>query len=762
MSSKSFVLLRKLLKVHSISSCRLFSSSAVYRASKRHYDLLVVGGGAGGMSVAATKFKGISSVGLMDGAQKHYYQPLWTLVGAGVKEFAETERRMKDIIPPGVDWIPDAAETFDPEKCIVKTAKGAAIGYKYLVIATGMQLDYNKVDGLVNALENSPKVCSNYSPVYVHKTFPCIENFKEGNAIFTFPNSPVKCAGAPQKIMYLTEWQFKKMGKREKASFKFFSPLPVIFACKKYAQTLDKICADRNLRCYFKRNLIKVDSDKNMATFQNIDDPKDVKSHEYEMLHVSPPMGPVNVMMNAGTLVNKAGFLTVNKETLQHTRYPNIFGIGDCTDVPTSKTAAAAAAQAGHLRKNLSAMIEGKPLGSLYDGYTSCPLTTGYEEVVMAEFDFELQPKETFPFDQSVPRKSMYLIKKDWLPKIYWDKMLKNGSFSPVYPNPWSADQRRFAEILRIMESEGFDFKWEDHSKEVFASIRKIRSDHAFADVTLHSGGRNFVAHKVLLAASSRFFEDLLAGLPANKCNVLVLTDVRPEILRALLDFIYEGESSVGNNLLEDFLTAAKKLQIRGLHSFDARKSRKRKTSGHLRGSTQENDDDEVVSPGRETAENTPVNSTNASESNKPKSMVLGPSVSPTTEEIDTESCVQVKVETGEGKEFDDASAEWVEEETCADGEYCEEGNEQEEYIVDLENSDMKIPPEVSRKFVSSVPRTMPSICRESNFDISVPSHHSTCAEFYLSFRTVLNTVMEGLPFIEGRSSSGEDVLPRL
>ncbi|XP_071070275.1 sulfide:quinone oxidoreductase, mitochondrial isoform X3 [Dasypus novemcinctus] len=277
-----------------------------------------------------------------------------------------------------------------------------------------------------------PKIGSNYSVRTVEKTWKALQDFKEGNAIFTFPNTPVKCAGAPQKIMYLSEAYFRKMGKRPKANIIFNTSLGAIFGVKKYADALQKIIQDRNLTVNYKQNLIEVRADKQEAVFENLDKPGETQVISYEMLHVTPPMGPPDVI-KMSPVADAAGWVDVDKETLQHKRYPNVFGIGDCTNLPTSKTAAAVAAQSGILDKTISRIMKNQIPMKKYDGYTSCPLVTGYSRVILAEFDYNAQPLETFPFDQSKERLSMYLMKADMMPFLYWNMMLRGYWGGPAF-----------------------------------------------------------------------------------------------------------------------------------------------------------------------------------------------------------------------------------------------------------------------------------------------------------------------------------------
>ncbi|XP_071297555.1 sulfide:quinone oxidoreductase, mitochondrial isoform X2 [Agelaius tricolor] len=379
-------------------------------AVRDYYEVLVLGGGAGGISMSARMKRrvGAENVAVVEPNKTHYYQPLWTLVGGGAKQLAASARPMKSVMPSGVEWIRSQVTALEPDKNYVWLENDIRVSYKYLIIALGISLHYEKIKGLPEGF-NHPKIGSNYSAQTVEKTWRALQDFKEGNAIFTFPNTPVKCAGAPQKIMYLTDAYLRKTGKRSKANIIFNTSLGVIFGVKKYADALLEIIKDKNIVVNYKRNLIEVRADKQEAVFENLDKPGETEVYQYEMLHVTPPMGPPAVLINS-PVSDASGWVDVDKETLQHKKYPNVFGIGDCTNLPTSKTAAA------------------------YDGYTSCPLVTGYNKVILAEFDYNAQPLETFPIDQSKERRTMYHMKADMMPLLYWNALLKGywGGPAPI------------------------------------------------------------------------------------------------------------------------------------------------------------------------------------------------------------------------------------------------------------------------------------------------------------------------------------------
>eukprot|EP00096_Caligus_rogercresseyi_P012124 TRINITY_DN4994_c0_g1_i1.p1 TRINITY_DN4994_c0_g1~~TRINITY_DN4994_c0_g1_i1.p1 ORF type:complete len:434 (-),score=68.13 TRINITY_DN4994_c0_g1_i1:126-1427(-) len=418
----------------SFSSIRCFSSSSGLLASKS-YKLLVVGGGAGGCSIAS-KFAsklGRGHVGIIEPKNEHYYQPLWTLVGGGQCKLEDSGKPMSTVLPKKADWIQQKAMNFKPEENKVVIEDGTEIEYEYLVVAMGIQLNYNKIKGLEDALQ-TPGVGSNYHSAYVKNTWKSICDFKSGNALFTFPSTPIKCAGAPQKIMYLAEREFKKRGIREKANVSYHTSLPVLFGVKKYADSLWEVVNERGINVNLRSNLIELKPDSREAVFQNMDAPEDLKTLPYEMIHVTPPMSAPDVLSGCKTLVDTTGYLNVDKETLQHLTYPNIFGVGDCTNVPTSKTAAAVAAEVGVVRRNLWSVMQGQNSRAVYDGYTSCPLVIGPGECILAEFDFNAppQPLETFPINQAKPRKLIYYMKKHMMPQVYWT-MLKGYWEGPKY-----------------------------------------------------------------------------------------------------------------------------------------------------------------------------------------------------------------------------------------------------------------------------------------------------------------------------------------
>lgn len=390
-----------------------------------HVQVLIIGGGTAGLTVAAQlrNRPNAPEVAIIEPSEKHYYQPLWTLVGGGVFPREESERNEADFIPAGVTWIRDAVTSIDPEARSVVTVGGRTVGYDWLIVAAGVQLDWTKIPGLAESVGKAGTgVVSNYSYDTVASTWEAIRTFRGGTAIFTEPKTPVKCGGAPQKIMYLADDAFRKSGVRDRSRVMFINAKAVNFTAPAYAKALMAICNERSLEVQLEKELVALRPASREAVFRAKDGSE--AALRYDLIHVTPPMSAPDFIKRSA-LANADGWVDVDKHTLAHTRFPRVFSLGDCSSLPTSKTGAAIREQAPVLVENLLAAMEGQAATARYDGYTACPVVTGYGKLVMAEFDYSKEPKESFPFDQSRERYSMYALKAYMLPKMYWHGMLR-------------------------------------------------------------------------------------------------------------------------------------------------------------------------------------------------------------------------------------------------------------------------------------------------------------------------------------------------
>ncbi len=396
-------------------------------ATSTHHEVLIVGAGSAGISVAARLARrGVTGIGLLDPAEMHYYQPLWTLVGGGRAPLSESGQPMGGLIPQGVTWIRDAGAGIDPDAHTVTTAGGATLSYEYLVVCPGIQLDWATVPGMPEALE-TPVVSSNYSYDMAPKTWANIERMRSGTAVFTMPAGPIKCAGAPQKIAYLAADHWRQQGVLDDIRVVLVLPTPGMFGVPVFAQELERVVADYGIEVRKSSEAVEIDAaGRQVVVADNADGTRE--SIGYDFMHVVPPQSAPD-WIKATPLAdpeNPAGYVSVDKHTMQHTRYPNVYALGDAGSTPNSKTGAAIRKQAPVVAENLTATMAGKQPTATYDGYASCPLTTSRNKMLLAEFDYTMEPAPTFPLiDATRSRRDMWYLKRYGLPFMYWNLMLK-------------------------------------------------------------------------------------------------------------------------------------------------------------------------------------------------------------------------------------------------------------------------------------------------------------------------------------------------
>lgn len=438
------------------------------------HQIIVIGGGTGGIMTAAQLMrakKGLD-IAIIEPSEMHAYQPAWTLVGAGLMDYDDTVRKEKKLIPSGVKWIKDRVKDIDPDNNKVILEGGGEIGYEYLVAAPGIQINLDGIKGLKEAFGKGG-VCSNYvDPDYTREV---LKNFKGGNALFTQAPTPIKCPGAPQKIMYLAAEDIEKRGLKEASNVIFSSNGTVIFGVQPFRDELEVYLKKYDIKQRFGYKLVEIDGAKQEAHYVRLPLPEgseyvknddanssgyfvqsesgeklaeeeknDGQLHEgkrfvvkYEMLHLAPPQSAPTWLQNT-KLANQdgpnKGWMAVDANSMQSRFYPNVFGVGDATDLPTARTGAAIRKQAPVVVKNIMYLMEGKEASDKgYTGYSSCPLVVAHNKMLLAEFGYEgkrmSDPILSTFFNTGKASYPMWILKRHGLPFLYWNMMLKGYDF---------------------------------------------------------------------------------------------------------------------------------------------------------------------------------------------------------------------------------------------------------------------------------------------------------------------------------------------
>ena len=394
------------------------------------YDIVIVGGGAAGIAVASSLKTRRSDleIALIDPADIHYYQPGWTMVGGGIFDASTTAKTMGSLIPKGVTWIKSAVAAFEPGDDAVILDGCRVVKYKRLIVCPGLKLDWHKVDGLVDTLGRNG-VTSNYRYDLAPYTWELVRGMREGKAVFTQPPMPIKCAGAPQKAMYLSADHWRRQGILDQMDIGFYNAGGVLFGVKDYVPALESYVERYGAKLNFFHNLVAIDGPAKKAWFDVIEPEKEVRriSTDFDMIHVCPPQTAPD-FIRVSPLADAGGWIDVDQSSLRHKTHTNIWSLGDVMNAPNAKTAAAARMQAPVVAANLIADIEGKSPVAQYDGYGSCPLTVERGKIVLAEFGYGGALKPSFPtwlIDGTKPSRLAWLLKEKLLPPIYWKAMLR-------------------------------------------------------------------------------------------------------------------------------------------------------------------------------------------------------------------------------------------------------------------------------------------------------------------------------------------------
>jgi len=389
------------------------------------HTVVIVGGGAAGLATASSLLKRRKNldIAVIDPADTHAYQPGWTMVGGGVFKPEVTRRSMASVMPKGVTWIKQAAKSFEPDNNEVTLADGSTVRYDALVVAPGIRLAWETIEGLEETLGKNG-VTSNYRYDLAPYTWEMVQKLKQGRAIFTQPPMPIKCAGAPQKAMYLSCDHWLRAGVLDHIDVEFCNAGGVLFGVQDYVPALMSYIEKYDVQLDLGHTLVSVDGPAQKAVFKT---EEGEVTREFDMLHVVPPQVAPQFLADS-PLAAESGFTDVDQHTLRHVRYDNVFGLGDAGAMPNAKTAAAARKQAPVAAVNVLQQLGGHGPKAGYDGYGSCPLTVERGKIVLAEFGYGGKLMPSFPewiIDGTNPARLSWMLKADALPWIYWNGMLK-------------------------------------------------------------------------------------------------------------------------------------------------------------------------------------------------------------------------------------------------------------------------------------------------------------------------------------------------
>lgn len=395
--------------------------------ARKHYEVLIIGGGNAGISLAARLQRyGVKDVAVVEPKDHHLYQPLFSHIAGGRAKASEAVRTQASVLPRGVEWIWDGAVGIDPPSNTVTLASGARVGFGHLVVCPGVQLDWDTIPGLAEAV-HSPFGASHYDFSLAPKAWTLLSGLKAGTAVFTMPSGPIKCGGASQKPMYLACDYWREQGVLADIRVVMVQPYPTVYGVPGVDDELNRKIAEYGIELRCNSELTSVDAAAQTALIRDTSTGT-TEELRYDVLNAVPPQSAPDWLKATDLPApgDTGGFVEVDPQTLRHVRFPNIWSLGDAAATTNSKSGGALRKQTTVLAKNLVAAREGKPVTEKYNGYSVCPFTVSRTTVVFAEFDDQYRPMPTIA---KVPTwkesRASWVVDRDIFPRIYWNLILK-------------------------------------------------------------------------------------------------------------------------------------------------------------------------------------------------------------------------------------------------------------------------------------------------------------------------------------------------
>ncbi|MEV7635363.1 FAD/NAD(P)-binding oxidoreductase [Pseudarthrobacter enclensis] len=391
------------------------------------HEVVIIGGGNAGVSLAARLERyGVKDIGLIEPKEHHLYQPLFSHIAGGRAQAGEAVRTQESVTPKGVTWIRDSAVDVDASSNTVTLASGSTVAYGQLVVCPGLQYDWDGVPGLAAAV-HSPHGATHYEFDLAPKAWTLLSGLTEGTAVFTMPAGPIKCGGASQKPMYLACDYWRQQGVLDKIRVVMVQPYPTVFGVPEVDRELDRKIAEYGIELWTDSELVSVDAAGRVATVRNLTTGSE-ETLRYDVLNAVPPQSAPDWLKatDLPAASDKGGFVEVDRQTLRHLRYPNIWSLGDAAATSNSKAGGALRKQTKVLARNLVAARKGKAPTQQYNGYSVCPFTVSRDTVVFAEFDDRYRPMPTIPRIPTWNESRLsWVVDRDIFPQVYWNLILK-------------------------------------------------------------------------------------------------------------------------------------------------------------------------------------------------------------------------------------------------------------------------------------------------------------------------------------------------
>jgi sulfide:quinone oxidoreductase len=405
--------------------------------------LVILGAGTAG-TMMVNKFRnaldsGEWNITIVDQHETHYYQPGFLFIPFGIYTRRDVVKPKRDFFPPGVDVIASAIDRIEPEKNRVLLLDKTVLPYDYLVVATGASICPEQTEGLKGDLWHK-QVFDFYTLEGACALAEFFKRWEGGNLVVNITEMPIKCPVAPLEFVFLADSYFTERGIRDKVDIHFVTPLPGAFTKPRASAILGDFLGKKNIRVTTEYSIARVDNaGRTIVSWDENVIPFDV------LVTIPTNMGDGAIARSG--MGDELNFIPTHKETLRARDYPNIFVIGDATDLPSSKAGSVAHFQSDILIENFLSMSEGRQPQARFDGHANCFIESGFGKGILIDFNYDTEPLPgKFPLPGVGPFSLLEETRMNHYGKVmfrwtYWNFLLK-GLELPIESNMSMAGKR--------------------------------------------------------------------------------------------------------------------------------------------------------------------------------------------------------------------------------------------------------------------------------------------------------------------------------
>ena len=406
-------------------------------------QIVILGGGTGGTMTANRLRRSFdpdeAEIHVVDRDDRHVYQPGLLFVPFGLAQVDEIVRPRRRQLRGGIDFHESEIDSVALDEDVVRLTDGTLLPYDVLVVSTGARLQPEETEGMTGPGWNE-RVFTFYSPEGAEGLRAALERFDGGRLVINLVDMPIKCPVAPLEFAFLADWHLRERGIRSRTELVYATPLDGAFTKPIASEHLTGLLAEKDVELVTEFNAGEVDGVGGKLSSY------DGRELEFDLLVTIPLHGGAAYVERSPGLGDTFGFVPTDKSTLQTTVKPNVFALGDATDLPTSKAGSVTHFEGEVLAENIVRYFADKELDAGYDGHANCFIESGFHKALLIDFNYDTEPLPGhFPTSVGLPllqESRLNHLGKLMFQWVYWHGLLPGRQIPGIGPTMPTAGKK--------------------------------------------------------------------------------------------------------------------------------------------------------------------------------------------------------------------------------------------------------------------------------------------------------------------------------